>query len=310
MTTLIISSPLARDGKSVVAAGLALTLRQAGSTVRLVRSGQSQSATIDAATFAQLQGVRTTGSPEPLAALQTDTDLTIVETDALASAPDDAASLQQQGAILVLVTRHGQADDYTVRGAIEAMKPAAIVINGVPAAALDQVSQDAESYGLPVLAVLPQDRLLAAPSFRAIADAIQGQLSGPEDLHQEAAEWLTVGPVSAHGGIPYFDVHPDQTVITRHDRVDIALSALRETPIGLILTGGEPQLPYVHERAESEAFALIITPLNTADVTNRIGDLYTHTPFIGQRKLRRAVTLVQQHSNPDSLAALTQIPAS
>ncbi len=306
MTTLVVSSALAGDGKSVVAAGLALALRQAGSTVRLVRTGQSQSATTDATTFTQIQGVRTQGAPEPLAALQTDTDLTVVETDTLA----DAATLQQQAAIPILVTRHGQADDYTVRHAIEQTHPSAIVVNGVAHADHDRVRRDVEGYGVPVLAILPQDRLLAAPSFQAIATAVQGDLSGPEDLRHEAAEWLTVGPVSAHGGIPYFDTHPDQAVITRHDRVDIALSALRETPAALILTGGEPRLPYVAQRAESEAFALIVTPLETAEATNRIGELYTHAAFSGQRKLQRAVDLVQQYVDSDILATLTRVTAS
>ena len=161
--------------------------------------------------------------------------------------------------------------------------------------------------GVPLLAALPQDRLLSAPLVEAMAHAIQGELTGDAYLWREAAEWLQVGPISAHGGIDYFSRYPDKTVITRNDKIDVALSALDTQPLCLILSGGAPNLPYIAQRAEQEEFALIVTPLDTPDVVNRIGALYGHTPFSGARKLRRAGALLA--ACDDLLAACRPTPA-
>lgn len=291
MTTVVLTSPIAGDGKSVVAAGLALALRRTGPSVRLAREAAGDSAAADAAAFAGLQGVRTSGQPEPVDAIPTDTDLTLIE----AGTPATAARLGQAGARVLLVTRHGEADDSTVRRAIQETSAAGLIVNGAPPAQLEQVRAAAEPIGPPVVGVLPQDRLLSAPSFVDMAAAVDGELRAPAHLNDETAEWLVVGPISAHTGMAYFDRHPDQVVITRADRVDVALAALNQAPRGLILTGGEPRLPYVYQRAESEEFALIVTGLTTAEAANRIGELYAHGRFAGGAKLARAAELVAAH---------------
>ena len=306
MATIRVTSALDRDGKSVVATGLAAALRAAGSTVRLTRLDDARTETArasdgnDAATFALLQGVRATAAPEAASTIQHDTDHLIVET-----APTTALD----AACTILVTRHGQADDYTLRSAIDEIQPSFLVLNAVPPDALNTAADIAARLNVPLLAALPQDRLLAAPSFASMAAAVGGELSGPAHLHNEAAEWLVVGSISAHSGINYFDNHPQAAVITRHDRIDVALSALNQNPACLILSGGVPQLPYVYERAESEEFALIVTPLDTATAAGRIGDLYTQTDFQGTRKLQRAVDLIADHAQLELLTQALSVPA-
>ena len=100
---------------------------------------------------------------------------------------------------------------------------------------------------------------------------------------------------------------PDKSVITRNDKLDVALAALDAEPLCLILSGGAPNLPYIAERAEQEQFALIVTPLDTPQAVNRIGELYGRTPFAGARKRGRAVELIA--ACPGLLAALTAAPA-
>jgi phosphate acetyltransferase len=200
------------------------------------------------------------------------------------------------------VTREGESDDFTLERLVAEIQVSGIVINAAPPEELENIAKSAE-LAAPVLGVLPQDRLLAAPSFNGMAQAVGGTLVGPEHLYTDAAEWLVVGPISAHGGMPYFDQFPHAVVVTRHDRVDIALGALNQHPAGLILTGGEPTLPYVAQRAESEEFALIVTGLSTADAVKRIGDLYAQGSFEGTRKAQRAIDLVAAHLNLDILQA-------
>lgn len=296
MSRILVTSPLPGDGKTVVTAGLAHALRRSGDaaappTVRAVRLPGGDSADADAATLARLQGVRAAGRPED--APPSDADCTVVEVADPAACP----ALSDAATTVLLVTRYREADDATLARAAANAGADGLIVNALPtgpaeAAGLAEADRLAALLGLPLLAALPQDRLLSAPLVDAMARAIDGELGGDASLWGEAAEWLQVGPISAHGGIDHFSRYPDKSVITRNDKLDVALAALDAEPLCLILSGGAPNLPYIAQRAEQEQFALITTPLDTPQAVDRIGALYGHAPFAGDRKLRRAADLV------------------
>ena len=293
MTRILVTSTLAGDGKSVVAVGIASALRASGAIVRLVRIDDGESAASDAQQLARVNGVR--GSSEPVAASEvpSDTDHTVIEASSGAGIEVDRT---------VLVVRHGEADDDTVSRALSEQQPDAVIVNGVPEhggqAALERIS----GLGGNAVAAIPQDRHLAAPTVRDIAPALDGELSGDTELFDEASRDLVIGPVSAHEGMDYFRKYPDKTLITRHDRIDIALGALDYEPLCLILAGGEPTLPYVAQRAERESFALITTSLTTLETVEAIGPLYGNSAFVGERKLETAVELVGANVPAEVLA--------
>ena len=58
------------------------------------------------------------------------------------------------------------------------------------------------------------------------------------------------------------------------------------------------------QRAESEEFALIITPLATPEAVNRIGALYGRSAFRGARKRQRARALLEPRLDLAALRAL------
>ena len=283
MTRILVTSTLAGDGKSVVAAGVAAQLRASGASVRLVRIDDSDSAAADAAQLARVNGVR--GASEPTAAsdIPSDTDHTVIEASFATEIDADHT---------ILVVRHGEADDDTVSRAIADLEPGAVIVNGTPEHGAEAAMARVSGLGVAAVAAIPQDRHLAAPTIRDIAPAVEGELSGDEALYDEASRDLVIGPVSAHEGMDYFRKYPDKTLITRHDRTDIALGALDYEPLCLILAGGEPTLPYVHQRAERESFALIITGMTTLEAVDAIGPLYGDSAFIGQRKLDAAIEIV------------------
>ncbi len=283
MTRILVTSTLAGDGKSVVAVGIASALRATGATVRLVRIGDADSASTDAQQFARVNGVR--GNAEPVAAsgIPSDTDHTVIE----ASSPQGIEAERT-----ILVVRHGEADDDTVSRAISEQQPDLVIVNGAPEHGGPAAMSRIAGLGGEPLAAIPQDRHLAAPTVRDIAPALEGELSGDEELFDEASRDLVIGPVSAHEGMDYFRKYPDKTLITRHDRIDIALGALDYEPLCLILAGGEPTLPYVAQRAERESFALITTTMTTLEAVDAIGPLYGNSAFVGERKLETAIELV------------------
>ena len=296
MPRLIITSTLDGDGKSVVAAGAASLLRASGATVRAVRLDDGESAEADAVQLGRLQGVR--GGPAVDAGdVQDDADWIVVEAGA-----ESAAAVRRDGDRMLLVARSGEADDDTLGRAISEHAPDGVVVTCVPERGEQAARERVSALGGSLFAAIPLDRHLAAPVVRQIADAVEGELSGHESLFSEASRDLVVGPVSAHEGMDYFRKYPDKTVVSRHDRIDIALGALDYEPLCLVLCGGEPTLPYVAQRAESESFALIVTGRSTAEAVNAVGPLYGAAPFSGERKLAAAVALVGE-STPDGALA-------
>ena len=293
MTRILVTSTLARDGKSVVAVGIASALRATGATVRLVRIDDSESAASDAQQLARVNGVR--GGSEPVAAsdIPADTEHTVVEASSAQGIDADRT---------VLVVRQGEADDDTVSRALADLKPDAVIVNGVSEFGGPTAVKRIADLGGNAIGAIPQDRHLAAPLVREIAPAVEGELSGDEELFDESSRDLVIGPVSAHEGMDYFRKYPDKTLITRHDRIDIALGALDYEPLCLILAGGEPTLPYVAQRAERESFALITTSMTTLETVAAIGPLYGKAPFVGERKLATAIELVSANVDTGALA--------
>ncbi|MCY3923651.1 MAG: DRTGG domain-containing protein [Chloroflexi bacterium] len=292
MARILVTSTLARDGKSVVAAGLGAALRATGSTVRLARVDDGDSAASDARQFSRVNGVRATSESVSASDIPNDTDHVVIEAASAEGVDADRT---------LLVVRHGEADDDTVARALSDIQPDAVVVNGVPEhggpAAMARIAE----LGGTAIAAIPQDRQLAAPTVRDIAPAVEGELSGDEDLFDEAARDLVIGPVSAHEGMDYFRKYPDKTLITRHDRIDIALGALDYEPLCLILAGGEPTLPYVAQRAERESFALITTSQSTLQAVESIGPLYGNSAFVGERKLATAIEIVSANVSTQAL---------
>ena len=293
MARTFVTSTLPGDGKSVVAAGVAAALRATGSTVRLARADDADSAAADAAQLSLLSGVRSSGQAAAVTEIAADTDELVIE-----GAAATVSAHRANGDRVVLVARAGEADDETLQRAISELQPDGVVINGVRRHGEATERARVEAAGGVVLGVLPQDRHLAAPSVRDIAAAIDGELSGDEELFDEASRDFVVGPVSAHEGMDYFRKYPDKTVVSRHDRIDIALGALDYEPLCLVMAGGAPTLPYVAERAERESFALIITGLTTPEVVSAVGPLYGVAKFRGARKLETAVQLVTAAISP------------
>ena len=292
MARILVTSTLPRDGKSVVAAGLAAALRATGATVRLARLDDADSAASDAIQLSKVNGVRANPAAVSASDIPGDTDYVLIEASTAAGLDPDRT---------VLVVRHGEADDDTVSRALAELQPDSVIVSGVPQHGGPAAIARIAALGGNAIAAIPQDRHLAAPTVRDIAPAVQGELSGDHELFDEAARDLVIGPVSAHEGMDYFRKYPDKTLITRHDRIDIALGALDYEPLCLILAGGEPTLPYVAQRAERESFALITTSKTTLETVESIGPLYGASAFAGQRKLATAIELVSANVPVESL---------
>ncbi|MEX2158205.1 MAG: DRTGG domain-containing protein [Dehalococcoidia bacterium] len=312
MSTLLIASLEPREGRTTVAAGLGALLADGGRSVRLLRlraaAGADAPAEDDARALAVVPGCDAPQGAvtEQDALAQAKDGVSIVE--AAAGMPGDLVS--RLSARVVLVSARAdearQADLASAASALGAAFLGAVVTRQQPRRLLP-VRAALESRGVRCLAVLPEDRQLAGPTVREMAEALHASRLVDRGDEDEAVEYVMLGPISADPGQPYFLDHAHKAVINRFDKMDLHLAALATDPACLILTGGRPPSPYLIDRVQgSEADVTVLSvPDNTVRTIEVLDDMLGRTRFSGRRKVDRAAALMREHADKDALIQAT-----
>lgn len=280
MPLILVAGAAPNAGATTVAVGLAHRAAYAGRSVRLARLGGDPRAAADAATFATLEFAETAGTPESADAVRAHSGLVIVE----APAGADAATLAAQlGARLVCVGPVGAA---------------------VPAGATLIANRARQAGAL----ALPQDRLLAGPTVGALIEASGARvLVRSQDGERAVCEHLVIGAVASDSDEPYFRGFTRPAIVTRAERVDIALSALRAEPICLILAGGGEPSPYILDRVGAgRTTTLLLTSDGTVETVRDLERTFGASPFAGAVKHERAGALIAAAVDDAALAALLE----
>ncbi len=288
MSVLIVASSEPRTGRSLLAAAIAYRMGRAGTPVTLARLAGDDSAAADAAAFAQLDSIVSPGKP-----------LTAGEVNALSG---DIVLEAPPGSVKVLVEALGAravAIGTATAAAVDA--PAAalagMVVTRVPSSLVSTVDGRAG-----VLAVLAEDRVLAAPSVADIAAAVTAQWLVGEGGHA-AIDRVMIGTVASDAASPYFNARERKCVVTRFDKTDIQLAALQTDTECLVITGGGEPSPYLVDRVRStrEDIAVLVAPGSTVETMRAIEALYGLSRFDGVGKLNRAVELIDAAGFPVAL---------
>lgn len=285
----MLGARLAADGRAV--------------TLLRVRTGEGADASAedDAQALVNVPGCTTPGKAlseqDALSEAQGAGDATVLVE---APAGNAKALAERLGGRVVLVAPDVSDD------ALGALGPAALELGdalaGVMAVrqqtrALAQAEAAVQERGLTCLGVLPEDRLLAGPSPREIAEALHASELAEGDDEDEAVEFVMLGPVSADPGQPYFLQHGAKACVNRFDKMDLHLAALATGPECLILTGGQRPSPYLLDRVAGadSAVTVLLAPESTVRTVEAIDELYGKTRFGGRRKLERAIELANEH---------------
>lgn len=283
MPVLLIASAEPRAGRSVIAAAVAYRLGREGHAATLVRLSGDESADADARTFAALDGIvagRAAMDADALAKL-------VASTTVVAEAPPGAvAQLAASLRAKVLVVAGPSSP------AMDAPKDTIIgtIVTNVPAA---NVPEHARREG--VLAVLPEDRVLAAPSVADIAASLNAEWlvrgAGPPSVGR-----VMIGTVASDAAQPYFSAREQTCIVTRFDKTDVQLAALGTDLNVLVLTGGGQPSPYVLDRVAGtrEDISVLLAEEDTPRVMRSIEGLYGCGRFDGAVKLARAVDLLDE----------------
>ena len=275
MATLFLTSPEPLAGKTTLAVGLAQRFRASGRAVALKREGDDEHAAADAQIFAAIAEVS-----EPA-------DVTIIE------AASGGATIPSDARAMVVANASSAAGDLARYCQALGGSPAGVVVNRVPQKRVESVRATLESAGIKFIALIPEDRTLAAPNLGDVAAALQAEVRFLNGAQFQPVEHPLIASISADPGQGYFTRHGASTVIVRSDKPDLQLAALNAGATALIVTGGLPILSYVLDRAEADEIPLLRTKLDTLEAVRGIEALFGALPFSGgEAKLARISELL------------------
>ena len=316
MNALIVTSAQAGDGKSTIAAGLALHLLASGRRVHILRvqGSDAASAERDAALLAAVPGPPTAGSPGralPLSeageAVKEAAGDGVAVVEAEPAEAREAASAWGAGAVVVQRAGATEAALRQAQGAAAlgiAVEKTAVAVTAVAAADLSKVRAALEVKGPRPLLVLPEDRTLAAPRLGELARALEASFLCDGADEDEVIERIMIGSVASDPGAPYFSMHERKAVLTRFDKTDVQLAALCTPLVCLLLTGGQRPSPYLFDRAQSLGVPVLLTARSTVDAMEALGEAYAGARFGGARKLERLRVLLAEHLDTAALETL------
>ncbi len=144
-----------------------------------------------------------------------------------------------------------------------------------------------------LIAMVPEDRTLAAPSLGAIAETLEAEASFLNGARDRVIDRPVVSAISVDPAQGYFARYDPNAVIVRGDKPDQQLGALNAGAPCLIVTGGLPLLSYVEDRAREEEIPLLRTRYDTVTTVERLESLYAATPFSGGAKVGRIAELTR-----------------
>jgi BioD-like phosphotransacetylase family protein len=281
MPLIVVTGSERGAGATTVAVGLAHRLAYAGHDVRLARLGGDPRAETDAQTFASLEFASAAAAPVTESDLQPGaTGTTIVE----APPGADLGRLSALGATLFVIARTGEG----------------------PGIFLNHAKQPGPRQ-------FPEDRLLAAPTVGDLATASKARVIARSATGDAAiCEHIVIGAISHDSNQPYFQRFPRKAVVTRAEKVDIVLSALRAGDTEcLILTGGSDPSPYILDRvAAARSTTLLLAPEGTVETVRDIENSFGQSPFSGAAKVERAGMLMAAALDDQALEALASVQAA
>jgi BioD-like phosphotransacetylase family protein len=186
-----------------------------------------------------------------------------------------------------------------------------VVLNAVPRMYMRFVREQArpflEKNNVPVLAVLPQERLLLAVSVQELIEHLDGNVVCCPEQCEELIEYLMVGAMTASSAISYFRRRPNKAVITGGDRHDVQLAALETSTRCLILTGGQEPSMVVLTRAREVGVPIVVVEPDTLTTVQSLEQIFGKTSLHQAKKVSRFSNILQERFDLERFYSLIGI---
>ena len=205
------------------------------------------------------------------------------------SAPEIATLLDLPTLVVSRYTHRLIGDDILKARHILGERLVGAVVNAVPSRERELFSDTVvpilEEHGVPILGLLPRQRLLTAATVRELADGINGKILAGEEHTDALVENLSVGAMGVDNALTHFRRKPNKAVITGGDRSDIHLAALETSTCCLILTGDLYPSPQIITQAEAKGVPIILSHQSTLETVETINQFFGRTRFHEAKKL-------------------------
>lgn len=163
-----------------------------------------------------------------------------------------------------------------------------VVVNIVPRRNIQFLQNVArptlETRGIPVLAAIPEERLLSSVSVDELVENLEGQVVCCGEKMDALVEYLMVGAMTAGSALTYFRQRPNKAVITGGDRHDVQLAALETSTRCLILTGSQQPSTVVLNRAKEVEVPIIVVEPDTLTTVRIVEPIFGNTALHQTRK--------------------------
>jgi BioD-like phosphotransacetylase family protein len=262
-------------GKTTVAIALAEGFAASGTQVQLVRVGSGDAATEDAASFA---GVFTASSPGSAVATAPAAAADVTQVVEL-----DAGATPENGPAVVVFRGVPTAEDKALASSL-GDNLVGTIATGVVRDAVEDIARELTNGGFRPIALIPEDRVLAAPSVGEIRDALQARVLYDGDNAGETVEDILVAPVYADPARPHLRRFASKAVLAPFNKTDLHLAIIDTNAACLVITGGRDPSPYVLDRAQHDATTILLAPHQTPETIAALSDVWLTSRFRGERK--------------------------
>jgi BioD-like phosphotransacetylase family protein len=191
-----------------------------------------------------------------------------------------------------------------------------IIVNRVPQGLVEkiggQMRRVMKHYNIPVVGVLPEDKILCSISVEELAEQLGGEILQdfervylkplemegtekpyPSRERKELIENFSVGAMNVEQALTYFRRIPRKAVITGGDRADIQLAALETDTVALVLTGNLYPALVVQTQAALQHVPIILVAESTMQVVRRIDEVMGPVRIRDERQIERLKQLVE-----------------
>ncbi len=171
----------------------------------------------------------------------------------------------------------------------------------------DYAARGLGKLGVPLLGVLPVQKMLSAPGLGQVAEAIHGRwINGNPQTGNERILRVVIGAMTAKGIIDH--LLPGVLVITPGDRDDIILAAIASAGgigqrglSGIILTQGILPHPKILELLAQTNIAVIAADEDSYSIASKINNMTVKTQPQDRDKIPVIKRLIQENVNLERL---------
>jgi uncharacterized protein len=180
-----------------------------------------------------------------------------------------------------------------------------IVINDIPPLELEATTKTVKPYlekqNIPVLGMIPRDRILNSVSVKEIATRLNAKVLCCEEHLDWMVESLSIGAMNVNSALGYFRQRDNMAVVTGGDRAELQMAALETSTHCLILTGHIPPKDLIIERAESLDIPILSVNTDTLTTVEVVDNAFGKVPIYEEIKVRQIQNLMEKYFDLDRL---------